>query len=113
MLYYKMNSEKLLHYYIYVLLFIKCILVLMILREYGLKIKNSFIDSEKIFKQIQKVTRRKENIEHVFLVGVYLLLMYLFYPFNNTKVITVDGHTKMLLFATGIVSIMHIVFKKK
>lgn len=108
-----MNSEKILHYYIYLLLFIKCILVFMILHEYGLKIKNYFIDSEKIIKKIHQIVHRKDNIERVFLIGVYLLLMYLFYPFNNTKTVTVDGHTKMLLFATGLVSIIHIIFKKK
>lgn len=85
----------------------------MILHEYGLKIENEFINSDKLYKKIKKIVKRKENVERIFLVGVYLLMAYLFYPFNNTKIIHVDGHTKTLLFATGIVSIIHVIFKKK
>ena len=108
-----MDKERLLHYYIYCLLFIKVILILMILHEYGLKIENEFINSDKLYKKIKKIIKRKENVERIFLIGVYLLMMYLFYPFSNTKIINVDGHTKTLLFTTGIVSIIHVIFKKK
>jgi len=106
-----MNSEKILHYYIYLLLSLKVLLIILLLREWGLKIQNSFFDSEKILKKIQSVTGRKDKIEAVFLIGVYLLLMYIFYPFNNTHTFQADDHTKMLLFATGLVSIIHNISK--
>ena len=102
-----MNSEKILHYYIYFLLGLKILLIVFILREWGLKIQNSFFDSDKILKKIENVTGRKDKLESIFLIGVYLLLMYLFYPFNNTHTFKADDHTKMLLFATGLVSIIH------
>ena len=106
-----MNSEKILHYYIYLLLSLKVLLVILLLHEWGLKIQNSFFDSEKILKKIQAVTGRKEKIEKVFLIGVYLLLMYIFYPFNSAHTFKADDHTKMLLFATGLVSIIHTISK--
>ena len=106
-----MNSEKILHYYIYCLLSLKILLIVFILREWGLKIQNSFIDSDKILKKIQKVTGQKDKLEAIFLIGVYLLLMYLFYPFNNNHTFKADDHTKLLLFATGLVSIIHNISK--
>ena len=106
-----MNSEKILHYYIYLLLSLKILLIVFTLREWGLKIQNSFIDLEKIIKKIQKITGRKDKLESIFLIGVYLLLMYIFYPFNNAHTFKADDHTKMLLFATGLVSIIHNISK--
>ena len=102
---------NLLHLYIYVLFFIKILLIILILHDIGLNIKNSFVDSGKILEKIGLVTRRKNIIERIFLCGVYILLMYLFYPFNNNSTIHVDKHTKILLFVTGIISIIHTVFK--
>ena len=85
----------------------------MIIHGFGLKIKNSFIDSDQILEKIGLVKQRKDVLERIFLCGVYLLLMYMFYPFNSNSTIQVDKHTKILLFATGIISIIHTIFKNK
>lgn len=102
---------NLLHLYIYVLFFVKMLLLILILHDIGLKIKNSFVDSDKILEKIGIIKQRKDIIERVFLCGVYILLMYLFYPLNGNSTIHVDTHTKILLFVTGIISIIHTVFK--
>lgn len=105
------NTNKLLHIYISILFAIKMLLVGLIIREYYLKFRNTIYPNELYVDKLKRDTKIKDSIEKIFLFCIYLLIMYLFYPYSKVNVIHTDDHMKMLLFATGFVSILHLFSK--
>jgi predicted transporter len=99
-----MESEKIIEIWTYILLILKLGILFLLARDVVLSIMGKKTKAEKDMKI-------KDTIENIFLVGVYLLLIYMFYPFgkkNKETPIVVSGHTKVILWATGIISLLHI-----
>lgn len=106
------NIDNILHVYISGLFLLKLLLIGIIVREYLLKLGNTMHPNEIYVDKIKRDEIIKNTIENIFLFCIYLLIMYLFYPYNKVNLIHVDDHTKMLLFATGFISIAHMFSKK-
>lgn len=57
-------------------------------------------------KTILFIKEKKEEIDWLFLTLTFGLMIYLFRLINKKSVL-IDGHTKLILFACGIVGLMH------
>lgn len=57
-------------------------------------------------KTISFIKEKKENIHWVFLTLTFALMVYLFRLINK-KPVSIDGHTKFILFACGFVGLTH------
>ena len=55
---------------------------------------------------IEKTSERKENIDWIFLTLTFILMIYLF-NVRDQRSIIIDGHTKIILFACGVVGLIH------
>jgi glucose uptake protein GlcU len=64
--------------------------------------------------QVQKYEYFQDKMEHLFIVSMGILMMILFFPRTKGQV-CVDGHTKVFLYAFGILSLLGILknFKKQ
>ena len=57
-------------------------------------------------KTISFMKEKKEQIDWLFLTLTFCLMIYLFRLINN-KSVTIDGHTKLILYACGFVGLAH------
>ena len=57
-------------------------------------------------KKIQYIKEKKEQIDWYFLTLTFGLMIYLFRLINK-KPVSIDGHTKFILFACGFVGLTH------
>ena len=106
-----MNNKPLLHTYIYILILIKICLIILMLRRASLEVQMKYSNKKDYSEKIENMKYLKNFIERIFLIGVYLLIMFLFNPFKKEAIVT-DHHTRTLIFVTGIISIIHTVSKQ-
>ena len=90
-----------LNLYIGLILIIKVIFLIRIIQ---LSYYRFFKPKDK--KQIQYIREKKEEIDWYFLTLTFALMIFLF-RLSNKKSVTIDGHIKLILFACGIVGLIH------
>lgn len=93
--------ESYLESFVVIILIIKVFFLLSIVKLIYYKIFDS--DNE---DGIEKTSERKETIDWLFLTFTFILMIYLF-NLKYKSSITIDGHTKTVLFACGVVGLIH------
>jgi hypothetical protein len=82
------------------LLFLKIVFIILAVTHFYFK-----IEGHQNTKKDQQVVYWKERIEFIFIMGMSILIVYLFSP-RRGKEITVTGETKVLLFLFGAVMLV-------
>jgi hypothetical protein len=88
--------------FLYFILVVKIAYLITILLSVRAKRSGSKEDEE-------KYTVIKERLHNIFTISMGVLLMILFNPRSNSKIVCVDGHTKLFLYIFGVLSILDIV----
>ena len=60
-------------------------------------------------KEAEKYTVMNDRLHSIFTISMGVLLLVLFNPISNSKIVCVDGHTKLFLYIFGALSILGIV----
>ena len=60
-------------------------------------------------EEIHKYTVMNDRLHSIFTISMGVLLLVLFNPISNSKIVCVDGHTKLFLYIFGALSILGIV----
>ena len=60
-------------------------------------------------EEIHKYTVMNHRLHSIFTISMGVLLLILFNPRSNSKIVCVDGHTKLFLYIFGVLSILGIV----
>ena len=93
--------ESFLELFVIIILIIKIFFLLSLVKLIYYKIFDS--DNK---DGIEKTSERNENIDWLFFTFTFILMIYLFnLRYKNS--ITIDGHTKTILFACGVVGLIH------
>lgn len=93
--------ESLLDYYILTIIIVKIIFLFCILKLSYYRLFNS--NDEEMIKNLQT---KKEQIDWYFLTLTFILMIYLFNLRFKSSVV-IDGHTKIILFACGVIGLIH------
>ena len=92
---------SLLNAYISLILLIKIVFLVRIVQ---LSYYRYFKPKDK--KKISFLIRKKEEVDWYFFTLTFGLMIYLF-NFRNKKQVSITGHEKMILFACGLVGLIH------
>ena len=88
--------------FLYIILVVKIVfLFTIVMSKYENRIGNN--DKSTWYKILQ------DKLHHLFTLLMGILLTLLFHPFLSAKTVCVDGHTKLFLYAFGVLSIIGIV----
>jgi Na+/proline symporter len=60
-------------------------------------------------EEIDKYTAMNHKLHSIFTISMGVLLLILFNPRSNSKIVCVDGHIKLFLYIFGVLSILGIV----
>jgi len=102
-----MSYLPFLRYYILSLLFIKISYIILTFRIVHLKIVEKRNPSTELSIDIVNTENIKEFSDYTFLSGTYLLMIYIFNPWKQRENILKDSHVKLILFSTGVISLIH------
>ena len=61
--------------------------------------------------ELNEVRERNNKLLILTDIGLYILLMIVFLPTTN-QAVTVSGHEKILFFALGVISLMHVDYEE-
>ena len=60
-------------------------------------------------EEVEKYTVMNDRLHSIFTISMGILLMILFSPKTNSKIVCVDGHTKLFLYIFGVLSILGVI----
>ena len=60
-------------------------------------------------EEVEKYTVMNDRLHSIFTISMGVLLMILFNPKTNSKIVCVDGHTKLFLYLFGVLSILGVI----
>ena len=88
--------------FLYFILFVKIAFLITILLSVRAKRSGSIEEAE-------KYTAMNHKLHSIFTISMGVLLMILFNPRSNSKIVCVDGHARLFLYIFGVLSILGIV----
>jgi len=60
-------------------------------------------------EEVEKYTVMNHRLHSIFTISMGVLLLILFNPINNLKIVCVDGHPRLFLYIFGALSILGVV----
>ena len=98
-----MNNKSFYDVFILIAVIFKILFVIV-----NLRLEFVEIFDKKSENQLKNINKIAEYVDFISLMLIYLLILYLFLPTNDSNKIIIGRHEQLLIFAVGIIGILNL-----